>query len=146
MNLNSFRAQTCSFVHYQWRAEKGWYFSHTCHPCLWRHWYGLSNTKWQHSRSSFRDFESSKFSKQDEKSSGKQLCALSKNPPLWIGPVRLIGLGSPLSSQPHESLGAYWVTRKTLSFTRQADRPPCARQWRLWSAHNFLSCHCASRS
>lgn len=95
-------------------------FGHTCHPCLWRHWYGLSDTNWQHSRSFFRDFESSKFSKQDEKSSKKQLSALSKNPPLWIGPVRLIGLGSPLSSQPHESLGAWWVTRKTLSFTQQA--------------------------
>ena len=47
------------------------YFCHAFRPCSWRHWHRRLGTKCQHSQSCFRDFQTSIFNNQGQKSSAQ---------------------------------------------------------------------------
>ena len=51
-------------------------FANTFRLCSWRNWYRQLVTKQQHSQSSIRDYQTSIFNRQDQKSSENLLCVL----------------------------------------------------------------------
>ena len=74
-----------------WRI---WHFWLTYRPCSWCPWRKQPGKKWQHSRSCCRDFQTSIFSRQDQKSIGKkEAVCLYLIPFPSIGPVVLLRFG-----------------------------------------------------